>query len=532
MKLKDSLINISRWDSYSSVIVLFSVIIQLFKWRVFPIFIDIYYHLLTASGFSAAGGWVGSCFWEYAPVGRPQLYPPLLHIIMLFLIKTGMPILVIGKLIQFLIYPVLLFVIWYVIRAIFGKRQAFFALVMIFSSYSFYLAAINTVSASLSLIFCLLSLLFLERNKITASVLFLVISFYTHGYTSWFFTAALVIYGILDRTRLKFCLSVVLTALCLASPLLVFQFLRRNYFLFTNNLVENYFVELSLFDWAIFLFGLITCINKKGKYSILFALFISSIIFLSRGYIFRYLSFYGIISIIFMNAAFFSDVYDKLSKKYKKLFILFFALFFILSPTLIIDFGKEKDASDDSANHYKYENLVLRKGMMIFNLIDSNLSNFIFYCSRIVRANEVTIYFPNFFSDMVDVIKKNTGDKDIIYMNFPYTGGILSLLSGRSSSNAMLSEVKPYEPFDKIMVSKLIIWQKNPDRIKQEPVQLIRKYHLNKIAETKLAFIYENPQCGFKKQTFSATISYKILFLLVFLFFGFAIWSRKFGIDK
>lgn len=532
MRFKDKVINISGWDYYSLVILFFSVIIQLLKWRIFPIFIDIYYHLLTASGFNEAGGWVSTCFWEYAPVGRPQVYPPLLHIFILFLIKTGMPVLIIGKLIQFLIYPALLFVIWYVIREIFNQRLAFFALVMIFSSYAFYLSAINTLAASLSLIFCFLSLLFLERNKITASALFLTISFYGHGYTSWFFVTVFILYAVLNRTKLSLCLKVVLSAIFLSSPLLIFQFHKRNYFLFLGNIFENYYIELDLINWFFLLYGLITCLRKKGRYKLFLALFVSSIIFLSSGHIFRYLSFYGIISIVFMNAAFFSDIYDRLFRRYRRALLIIFISVFILSPVLSIDLLKGNRLKDIFTLSAKDEYLVFRRGVFTLNFLDSSLSNFIFYCSRFVRTNETTIYFSHLFSETVEAIKKNSGERDIIYVNFPYTGGILSLLSGRSTSSAMLSEVEPYSPFDKILVSKLIIWQKNSERIGQEPVNLIKRYHLNKIADTKLAFIYENPACSFKKQTISATISYRILLTLIFLVFVLIVWSAKFGIDK
>lgn len=527
MKLKDKVVNFSRWDSYSFVIFLIIIIFQAFKWRIFPIFIDIYYHLLTAVGFNEAGGWVSRCFWEYAPIGRPQLYPPLLHIVMLFFLKLGIPILVIGKLIQFIIYPLLLFIIWYVIREIFDKRQAFFTLVMIFSIYSFYLTSINTSASSLALVFCLLSLLFLERNKIITSTIFLAIGFYTHGYTSWLFLCVFLFYGILNRKIFFSCLKIIIGAVVLAAPLITFQFIHRDYFLFQKDIHENYYIEFNLLDWMISPFGLVTCLRKKKGFLILFALFGSSMILLLSGAIFRFLTFYGIVSIIFMNAVFLSDLFQRLNRiKNRIYFIIFIILLFVFAPTLTIDMSGIKETNLQKT---------FFKNDITFTLdyFDSTFINFILYGNRYnFKGNELNIYFPGPFKEMANVIKKNTDKRDIIYVNFPYTAGILSLLSGRAISTAMLSEIKPYKPFDKIDVSKLIIWQKNPKDLLEEPYRLIYSYNLKKIADTELAFIYENPKCHFKKQTSSATISYKILFMLLFSVFLFLLWDIKFGIDK
>ena len=186
MKLNDKILKISRWDSYSGVIFILAIMFQVMKWRLLPIFLDIYYHLLTAAGFNEAGGWVYRCFWEYAPIGRPQLYPPLLHIIILLLVKLGITIMIIGKLIQCIMYPLVLFTIWYVVRELFDKRQAFFSLIMIFSIYPFYLTTVIASAASLSFIVCFFSLLFFERKKIVPSSLLLALGLYAtvtpHGF--------------------------------------------------------------------------------------------------------------------------------------------------------------------------------------------------------------------------------------------------------------------------------------------------------------------------------------------------------------
>lgn len=535
MDLRKEKTNISRWDLYSLIIIFFAVLIQILKWGLLPIFLDVYYHLLSASGFKEAGGWLHSCFWEYAPIGRPQLYPPLLHFIILFFLKLGLPFLVVGKLIQVIIYPLLLFTVWLFIRTIFDKRQAFFATLLIFSPYNFYLTAMNTSAASLSLIFCLLSLLFFEKRKNLPATLLLAVSFYTHGFTSWIFLGVFVFYGLLNREKFIACIKVVLFALILSSPMIIFQFLQRDYFILQRNIVENYYFDFDLFNWLFLPFGLIACLRKKGKYFIFIALFISALIFLVSGFVFRYLSFYGIIGIILMNSTFFNDAFSSLGKNKKIILFSSVVLFcFVFSPTLSIDLSQSKISRIPKSTFYNQKDVALKKGSMFgFDIIDSNLMNFLFYCAKPnIRTNETSIYFPKLFKEVTEVINDNTSPDDIIFSNVYALGGMISLLSARATSSAMLSEIRPYNYFDQVAVAKLIIWAKDLEDMNREPNLLIENYNLRKIADTTIAFIYENPHSNFKKQRLSATVSCKIIFILLFLISMLIVAGAKFGIDK
>ena len=60
------------------------------SWRMYPLFIDTYYHMGVIEGFSQAGGITTRAFWELAPGGRVHIYPPSLHVIGYFLTLVGM----------------------------------------------------------------------------------------------------------------------------------------------------------------------------------------------------------------------------------------------------------------------------------------------------------------------------------------------------------------------------------------------------------------------------------------------------------
>src|SRR3990167_1371545 len=88
------------WDFYSKLMILSYCLLQFIRWPLLPQFMDIYYHLLTAWGFIQAGGYSGWDFWQYAPAGRIHIYPPLLHIVLAFFIKSGISKIILVKFLE------------------------------------------------------------------------------------------------------------------------------------------------------------------------------------------------------------------------------------------------------------------------------------------------------------------------------------------------------------------------------------------------------------------------------------------------
>ena len=143
------------WDFYAGAIVALFAFFQLLYWPLSPRFLDIYYHLSVMEGFSQAGGYTIHAFWEFAPVGRPHLYPPLLHILMLALFQTGLSEITIGRIFECALYPLLLLTIWRVSRHFFGRQAAFFIVLLFSSVYSLYLSAVVLPAFTLSTVLAL-----------------------------------------------------------------------------------------------------------------------------------------------------------------------------------------------------------------------------------------------------------------------------------------------------------------------------------------------------------------------------------------
>jgi hypothetical protein len=61
------------------------------RWPAFPPLLDPAYHLAIAQQVRAAGGVLAQDVWQWAPVGRPHLYPPALHLAMAGGLAIGLP---------------------------------------------------------------------------------------------------------------------------------------------------------------------------------------------------------------------------------------------------------------------------------------------------------------------------------------------------------------------------------------------------------------------------------------------------------
>ncbi len=98
--LRESLKIEDPWVYFSWVIIAAFGLLQLLRSVVLPQFMDIYYHLQVAWGFLQSGGYSGWDFWEYAPFGRPHIYPPLFHILLALLMKLRFSAILLAKLFE------------------------------------------------------------------------------------------------------------------------------------------------------------------------------------------------------------------------------------------------------------------------------------------------------------------------------------------------------------------------------------------------------------------------------------------------
>ena len=123
-----------RRNAYDLLAVLFliiCIILVLVNLSMYPVNLDIPYHMAVTKGFQEAGGVTTWDFWDYAPVGRPHIYPPLLHVVMSLMLDVGMSMELTATLLCLIMFPLILLCLWWAMRKLFGSRAALYALVLV-----------------------------------------------------------------------------------------------------------------------------------------------------------------------------------------------------------------------------------------------------------------------------------------------------------------------------------------------------------------------------------------------------------------
>lgn len=457
------------WSLYSAAIIGFITFAQVMQWPMFPFFIDIYYHLSVMKGFATAGGYVTHAFWEYAPFGRPHLYPPFFHLILLMLYRLGFSVINAARSVNFLMPIIMLCSIWFVARRLLNKRIAFFALLIASSVYSFYLATLTTIPAMFAMVCGLFSYYFIERRRLVAASVCMMFCFYLHLIVPWVMGAALLLYGMLERQKRKECFLAVAAGIVAAIPLLYHQ-LRNLPFLSTHTVAQDLCLEINLLLCLSAIIGIICVLRQKSRYRYFTALFIISIPF-AWIHPYRYFAGEGVFALIFLGAIGIESAFGYLRNKFNRFIFTSAAviLFFIVSPTLMIDRGSPK-----------------------FVPVNSTFSNSVFGDSYYTHSFLRSIYNEKRYGEMVSVVTRNSADDEILFSNNPFFVGVVGAITGRATSTGMFQEVKPLVIFDRIAAARLIVWARDSENLTQEPVEIIEKYKLEKIADTELSFIYRN----------------------------------------
>lgn len=289
-----------NFNLYSWGLIVCALVFQILRWGIFPMFIDIYYHLSVMLGFSEAGGYTASSFWEYAPVGRPHLYPPFLHILMLIIHKMGLSELLVAKLVSFSIYPFTLIAIWLFARSLFNSRTAFFSVLLASSSFYFYLETSNIIGFSLALSLGLIGLVFLLRERPVSACIFMALVFYTHIIVGWVVFLAVLFYAIISNKIGKYA-KVLIASFLLYLPLFVHQINNLKFLRFVDVKAKHY-IEFNVVIYLVFLLSVYLLSRRKIKANKLLLSLTASLVLLSFNFPQRIFSGSGLVVFIFWAA--------------------------------------------------------------------------------------------------------------------------------------------------------------------------------------------------------------------------------------
>ncbi|MBI4845941.1 MAG: hypothetical protein HY810_05660 [Candidatus Omnitrophica bacterium] len=483
--------NYKIYDALSAVMAVLIIFFSFPKLISGPQFIDGYYHLSCAQAFIKSGGWVGVDWWSVAPSLRPQLYPPVYHIIIAALKLLGFSGLTALGLTEFLIVPLFFLCFYFILRKQASPVIACYFLLLSMSFFSFFASISAFIPASLAIIFGMLSWYFSKIGKIVSAILFLGLSFYTHAAMSYIIFFSFIFTAIFNRTLRLSYLKIAGYSFLLAAPFLAH--IIKNFGHISIALVEQ--AKSCRFSIFIIVLGIsaVFSVLKKipSNERFFFAGYSIAGLIIFFKYPFRFFSAQGILGFIYFGAYFLSDWQMRLAKKYKNAGgILSFIIIFFLHPTVDLNGAKAE-----------------------INILNSTYINLASGISQ-DDVNFKTLYYPDMFDPLQKAVKEQTDEQDILSADSEFVAQILAALTGRLSAKSAFKEVdrrlsNPYS------CAKVIVWAKdNAGRFSK----IREKLKLRIILETETHYLFSNPNYSIRVVPLKSKISFKIIFALVLAF--------------
>jgi hypothetical protein len=488
---------------FSKLIIITFAALQLLRLVRLPQFMDIYYHLQTAWGFIQAGGYSSWDFWEYAPLGRPHIYPPLFHIILALLMKSGASAILLAKFFEAATPVVFLMAIWNFIRKNYGEQLGFFTVVAFGSSFVFSVSLANHIPSSLALILGFLSFGEFFKQRLLRAAILLILCFYTHISVSWFFALTYIFYALIVKNSRKNSLKVVFYSLLAALPILIPEFLKLQFIHLVGNQIPGGFnLQIKAFNYILAGFGLFLAAKMDTKHKFFICLFLASFIFIP--YPARFLLAEGYIAVILFCALALQFIWQRLKEKggrfNEMLAGVLIAFILFVSPTLFL----YKPAGSGRISYR-------------VDWFDSTLSG-------LLLAKGDSIWFPWMYLPAVDIIKANSGSRDVVYSDINAAGMILSSLSERATANALFPETISSPQVDPFSVSSIIVLSRDLNAGFVNSIS--DKYRLAKVDETKYFTVFRNPVPIYRLKIIKAVVGFPVIITILFLLAG-LFWAKE-----
>lgn len=174
-----------------------------------PSMSDTWYHLGVARRVVEERGVPGWDWWNYAPTGRPHLYPPLLHVLIGLLAGLSGSVLRAGQLCAAGFLPLALLTTWYCARRFLGSRAALVAaLILLADLFHFVVMEAYIAGCLVNILLPLLMAAFIARRP-WWSIALLGAMYYTHLGFPHCVALGLLLFGVKYRSYMRLALKVV-----------------------------------------------------------------------------------------------------------------------------------------------------------------------------------------------------------------------------------------------------------------------------------------------------------------------------------
>jgi len=282
------------------------------------------YHLMIARMFVDHQ----SLFWDYyefAPIGRPNLYPPFLHILFAGSNILGMSWVFIQKFYGVLTYLASLVCVFFVSRDLFGKKVGLLSVVILSASYSYWWWQISI--APTSIIFALFPLVMWSfyKKKTILSIGLLSIFLWTH-FSGLLAVLAILVFGILKRDYFKYSIKVIGVSLVIFAPWAIHVLLHRDWMHGNWSSI----IDMPTFGALTIIFsilGLFFLIKRRDVKDLLILATIPSIVLIGLLYGFRFFMHAPVILAILMAIG----AYETSKRINENVFYIFLIAFLVIS---------------------------------------------------------------------------------------------------------------------------------------------------------------------------------------------------------
>jgi len=487
-----------RYDVISLGMIFLLSLLKAVQFFSLPQFVDGYYHISAANAFIHSGGWVGWDWWSFAPQGRPHLYPPLYHLILVFLTKAGLSGLNALRSTEVAVCPLFFGVFWFVCKKLNGPRFAFWALAALSSFFPFFSSVSSNVAASLAMVLGFLSWLFLYKDRWISAGICLALAFYAHTALAAVFLFSFLAVMIFDVSLRRAASKIIFLGLFLAGPFLLHQ-LRYLSYLNITVLKEAGFIQFSLLLIPAGLWAVFSARPNKPLVILFWGMLAGSVIVFIK-YPYRIFSSQGMVAVALLAAFGFDKFLAAAAPaKVKAISLGAAVMFLVFHPVL----GFQDDQPRLDLVDSTYFDLVSAKDKQMFEF--------------------QSFLHPKFYDPIVAVIKANTGPQDIISSNVGIAGQIFSALTDRPSANSMLSEVVGKDTDIHLGYAKVIVWMKLA--IAQQD-KVLAQMDLSKVYENDVAAVFINRNYTPSSKVIPAKLGFGLIVFIVSAFILAVFWDN------
>ena len=480
---------LNRYDGLAMGIILVSTLLSLWRLNIFPVFVDIFYHMSVTKGFSIAGGIVLHDFWEFAPLGRVHLYPPFLHVIMGFMYRF-LPMITVGKIISFIMFPLVQLSVFLYVREVFDRKTSFYTVLLITVPFNFYRSQALTNATSLVLVLTPLVFLAVEKRKLLSSVILMSMTLYTHISMPHIVSAGLILYAVLNREKRKLILKTLGISYLLFLPWLIHVLVNsREISAATFGTILQ--SEMHLIPIFFGFIGLVYCFLKKKHYYLPAMYFLSMIIILYK-YPMRFWA-HMALGISILGGISLSEIENAIIRNQKRYGM---TLGFSVAVILMICFNIFDPVFTTTPIGNEFDN----KDPTIMTLLKGN-----------VQPSLIT---PETM-ELCRIVEENTNPEQIFFITNPTIGCLITSLTGRSQILGMWHEVQPEMKTPPAAAKLLIFDNKFLDNLRNKKPELLRNLKYVGKTERYTAFLQNRPvkaKSRIPKVVFPEILAYILLF--------------------